>query len=278
MLMYRPIYQRGYRHSSPEGLGCDAGSRREETGLMRVSGRSRPGKIEAARLTESIFEGLQQQIMSGELKPGEFLSRRDVAKRFDCSYTPVIEALVRLEHAGLVESQSHQMARVRSLSIGKIHDDYVLREAIETQAIRLACRHATVAEIKELRRLAVKVDSKRSKVGTSTPIKTIEEASLLDWQFHRRIAECSRCQALVRELERIETLRRLRAKWSTVVQSNYPERHHEQLVDVLELRDPIAADEVMRAHVRRGLEREIKGYMKAQSPLYSTDGELPSRE
>jgi DNA-binding GntR family transcriptional regulator len=241
---------------------------------MRESQTPPRGKLEAVRLTEAIFEGLRKEIIGGELKPGELLSRRRIAGRFGCSYTPVIEALVRLEHAGLVESQSHRMARVRGLSAGKILDDYVLREAYETQAIRLACRQATAAEVKELRRLAARVDSKRSKVGAGARINVVEEASFLDWQFHRRVAEVSRCGALVRQLEGIETQRRLQAKWITVVESNYPERHHEVLVDALERRDPLAADAAMRAHVRRGLEREIKGYLTAQSPLLSSDADV----
>ena len=90
-------------------------------------------------LTQVIYHGLCDEITSGKLKPGEVLSRRKIAKQYGASYTPVIEAMVRLENSGLIETESSQMARVRRISVETIESDYVLREAYETQAIRLAC-------------------------------------------------------------------------------------------------------------------------------------------
>ncbi len=223
------------------------------------------GEREAGRLTESIYESLRREIIDGELKLGESLSRRQIAMRFGCSYTPVVEVLLRLEHAGLVESISHQMARVCRISVEKIQGDYVLREALEAQTIRLACEQATSAEIDELRRLAIEVDAKLSQVRGALRAEMAEEASRLDWAFHRRLAVISRSPALVRELDRIETSARLKANLIAVVESDLPSRYHENVVDALEGRDPIAADAVMRAHVRKGLERELRGYLTAQS-------------
>jgi DNA-binding GntR family transcriptional regulator len=211
-----------------------------------------------------IYDRLRDEILTGQLKPGEVLSRRRLAGRYGCSYTPVIEALIRLEHAGLVETESNQMARVRGLSIEKIHADYVLREAYETQAIRLACELAASDEIDHLARLAEEVDATVKK-GDETHFQVAEEGPVLHWSFHRGIAEISRCPALVDQLERIELSRRLKANWIFVEDLPDPPRHHGLLVDLIRQRDPIAADAAMRAHVRRGLEKELRGYWRAQS-------------
>ena len=84
-------------------------------------------------MTQMVIDGLRDQIVSGELEPGTPLSRRRIAERFGCSYTPVVEALIRLEYAGLVEAGRNQTARVSTFSLERIHNDYVLREAYETQ-------------------------------------------------------------------------------------------------------------------------------------------------
>jgi DNA-binding GntR family transcriptional regulator len=215
-------------------------------------------------LTRMIYDGLRDEIIAGKLKPGEVLSRRQIAGRYGCSYTPVIEALVRLEYAGLVETESNQMARVRGLSIEKIRSDYVLREACETQAIRLACELATSAELDHLAQLADMVDT-TAQQGDKTHFEVMGEGPLLHWSFHRRVAELSRCPALVSELERIELLGRLKANWIFVEDLPDPPRHHGHLVDLIRQRDPVAADAAMRAHVRRGLEKELRGYWRAQS-------------
>jgi DNA-binding GntR family transcriptional regulator len=215
-------------------------------------------------LTQMIYEGLRDEIIAGELEPGELLSRRRIAERYGCSYTPVIEALVRLEYAGLVETKSGQMAWVRGLTVEKIHNDYVLREAYETQAIRRACEQATPEEIDGLSRLADEVDASAA-AGDRSHFEVVGEGPVLHWQFHRRIAEVGRCPALVSELERIEVLRRLKANWIFVESLPDPTRHHGLLVDLIKRRDAVAADAAMRSHVRRGLEKELSGFWTAQS-------------
>lgn len=219
---------------------------------------SSEGEPAQAALSDAIYEGLRDEITGGKLKPGEPLSRRGIARRYGTSSIPVIEALVRLEGAGLVEAEARQAARVRKISVETIQDDYVLREAYETQAIRLACEAATTAEIDELYAMAEAVDSYVSTGGTKRAAD--KKGPLLHWRFHREIARISRCPALVRELERIELLRRLQANWYFAPDLPDPPRHHSQLVDAIQGRDPVPADAAMRAHVRKGLEKELLAY------------------
>lgn len=220
----------------------------------------RPNTADPAQtaLAHTIYEGLRDEITSGKLKPGEPLSRRGIAKRYGTSSIPVIEALARLEGTGLIESESRQAARVRKISIETIQDDYVLREAYESQAIRLACEAATAAEIEELYRMAETLDDCVKSGGTRK--KSDKAGSLLHWKFHLEIARISRCRALVQQLERIELLRRLQANWYFAPEFTDPPRWHSLLVDPIRDRDPIAADSVMRAHVRNGLEKELLAY------------------
>ncbi|WP_422928878.1 GntR family transcriptional regulator [Singulisphaera sp. PoT] len=210
-------------------------------------------------LNHRIYEGLREEITAGKLKPGEALSRRQIASRYGTSYIPVIEALVRLEGSGLVEAESNQMARVRQISIETIRSDYVLREAYETQAIRLACESATEAELDELAILANLVDAQ---VPAEDPDAEAgpSEGLLLHWKFHKQIAELSRFPILVHKLERIETLARLQANWRFMPEMPDPPHWHLSLVEAIRARDPIRADQAMRDHVRRGLEKELFAY------------------
>ncbi len=68
------------------------------------------------------------------------------------------------------------------------------------------------------------------------------------------------CRALVRELERIELLRRLQANWYYAAETPDVPRCHSLLVDAIKHRKPNAADAAMRLHVQRGLEKELRGY------------------
>lgn len=209
-------------------------------------------------LTQVIYDGLCREITTGKLKPGELLSRRRIAERYGASYTPVIEAMVRLEHSGLVEAEAAQMARVRRLSVDTVQQNHMLREAYETQAVRLACERATPAEIDDLYRRAETVDARRQArddAGRDDP-----EGLLIHYEFHRRIAEVSRCPALVGALDRIELLRQMETSWSYVADIAVPPRQHSLLVDPIARRDPLAADAAMRDHIRRSLEKILQVY------------------
>jgi DNA-binding GntR family transcriptional regulator len=218
--------------------------------------RSSRGAGDPVALTQQVYDGLCQEISTGRLQPGEPLSRRGIAERYGVSYTPVIEALVRLEQTGLIEAEASQMARVRRVSLESIHSDYVLREAVETQSIRLACETANAAEIEDLYRLAEGVDAR----AEGPRRVSVVDGPKLHWDFHKRIAELSRYRVLVRELERIAMVKRFRNIWLAPPAVDDPPRAHSRLVDAIKRGDPQAADAEMRTHIRRGLENECLAY------------------
>jgi DNA-binding GntR family transcriptional regulator len=220
-----------------------------------------PVQETSAALAQTIYEGLRDEIANGKLRPGEALSRREVARRYGTSAIPVIEALVRLEGEGLVESEARQAARVRRVSVETIREDYVLRESYETQAIRLACEVASQTDIDELEGMASAVDECVRSGGTKKSAGKL--GSVLHWQFHRQIAVVSGSRALVRELERIELLRRLQANWYDAPEMRDPPRYHALLVDAIRGRDAASADAVMREHVRKGMEKELLAYRRS---------------
>lgn len=218
----------------------------------------KPGRTGLARV---VFEALRDDITAGRLQPGAPLSRRQVADRFQCSYTTAVEALLQLTYAGLIEAESAQTACVRRLTPEAIGNVYVFLEAIETQTIRLACKTATKEQIAELYALAEEVDARIARKASPHG-----EGPLLHWQFHKRIAELSGYPVLVQELERGELLARFQTTWLvTTTRQLDPPRWHSLLVDAIAGRDEEAADRAMRAHIRRGLEKELLAYQMSLS-------------
>jgi DNA-binding GntR family transcriptional regulator len=59
-----------------------------------------------------VTDVLRDLITDGQLSPGTPLRQRDLAEQFDVSYTPVREALRRLESEGLVVTDVHRGATV----------------------------------------------------------------------------------------------------------------------------------------------------------------------
>ena len=74
----------------------------------------RPAKLAGGKYvskSEMVTDALRDLIIDRRLSPGTPLRQRELARQFDVSYTPVREALRRLESEGLVVSDVHKGAR-----------------------------------------------------------------------------------------------------------------------------------------------------------------------
>jgi GntR family transcriptional regulator of gluconate operon len=96
-------------------------------------------------LGDQIAHRLRIEIVKGLIADGTHLAEDAVAERFDVSRGPVRDALRQLETEGLVESRRKRIY-VRSLGRGDIEELYVLREALESLALRLAIENASAKD------------------------------------------------------------------------------------------------------------------------------------
>jgi len=86
--------------------------------------------------SDQVYAALRDEILIGQLRPGESLSVLGVAERFGASRTPVRDALLRLESDGLVSLIDRQGARVSPISIRGVRDLFDLRILLEAAATR----------------------------------------------------------------------------------------------------------------------------------------------
>ena len=152
---------------------------------------------ETASLAAEAYGVVRQRIARGELVLGQAISRRRLAAELGMSFLPVTEALLRLEFEGLLESRPRAGTRVRIPSQEDVEGNYVVREALETQAAILFSHVASVMERSELRRLATRVDALSMKSDRSMYLA-------LHQKLHHRIAECARCDALREAIEKTQ--------------------------------------------------------------------------
>src|ERR1700728_1778121 len=110
-------------------------------------------------LAGEAYVTVRERILRGELAIGQVISRRKVAVELGMSFLPVSEALLRLEHEGLLESRPRAGTRVRVPTRADVQGHYVVREALESQAAMLSAVRATPDERSELMKLAARVDA-----------------------------------------------------------------------------------------------------------------------
>lgn len=107
--------------------------------------------MSAMRASEIAYERLREDIIQWRLQPGAALGEVELSERLGVSRTPVREALLRLTAEGLVTTDGGRTATVSVVSLDHIRDLYELREALETQAARLAARRRDPSVFQALR-------------------------------------------------------------------------------------------------------------------------------
>lgn len=85
---------------------------------------------------DQVYTVLRDEIVTGQLRPGQSLSVLKMADRFGASRTPVRDAFVRLESDGLVSLIDRQGARVSPISFRGVRDLFEMRSLLETAATR----------------------------------------------------------------------------------------------------------------------------------------------
>lgn len=201
-----------------------------------------------------LFEKLRDDIVAGRLPPGARLPQQRIAKMYDVSKVLTVAAFARLEASGLVESAIGEGVRVRPINREMLEEEYTFREAIEVQAIREACHHASDRENAELRSLAAQMDAAEG-----------HEAIRLDQEFHLKIAKMSRCQRLVKELQQLHLLQRFVSQVTVATRDGAWPASHAVLVQPIEKRDPDAAEEEMRCHVQSARKFGIQEFLEGRS-------------
>src|SRR5580704_7965654 len=103
-----------------------------------------------APMAEQIAGSIRSMIVAGDLKPGERIVESVIARTIGVGQPTVREALVALEHQGLVRRKANQGCVVTELTRGEICQLIRVRAELETLAVELAVESATDAEIRAL--------------------------------------------------------------------------------------------------------------------------------
>ena len=188
--------------------------------------------------SDMVTDALRELITDRQLSPGTPLRQRDLAEQFDVSYTPVREALRRLESEGLVATDVHRGATVARTESEEIEENYRILAVLEALAGTLAVSKMTVDDLTEIEDLYRQVAACHPDDG---------RLAELNRQFHFRIYECARSPML------LTLMRLLWRSFPYGPQSGRPHqesvRQHAQLVKALKRRDEQQVAAIIQEHV-----------------------------
>lgn len=190
---------------------------------------------------DSIFSALRDQILRGELTAGTLLREVALGERFGVSRTPVRDALIRLEEAGLIVRTGRGL-EVRGVDPQAVVQVYDMRILLEEEVAGQAAENRSINDLLKLEALL-----ERDQRIEDRSDGTLIQANL---EFHRAVWDAAANPILIDLLQRLDG-HLVHAPRSTLsVDGRWEESltEHAALVDALRSRDREQARAIARRH------------------------------
>jgi len=190
----------------------------------------------------ALVENLRDEIIRGDLVPGQHLRLEEIAVRFDVSTMPVREALRDLEAEGLVTIFPHRSAVVTRLSVDDLQDIYDIRTTLEEMATRLAVPNMTEDTLTELNSVVEQIDAHLGDVVTLVKLNHQFHSTLYATSGRRHLCD------LIRIL-RYRTQHYLRAFINDLSGMPHAQIEHRAILEACKRGDVEQAATIIHDHV-----------------------------
>jgi len=198
-------------------------------------------------MTENpLYEELKRRIILLEYSPGSVLREKEIMKEFGVSRTPVREALMQLQMAGLVRIFPHFGSFVSDISFQQLKDVFEVRSFLVRQAGHLAAVRITDEELAEI----------HERVGRMKAAPDLKTVMRIDEEIHGIINRATKNQVLVKILEELHD-QAIRIWAFSKAEDNYwndVPKEFEDILAALKKGDGEATADLLENHTQRFVE------------------------
>ncbi|MCB0032638.1 MAG: GntR family transcriptional regulator [Anaerolineales bacterium] len=192
---------------------------------------------------ERIADSLRKAISQGKLQGGQSLRQDQIAALYSVSKIPVREAFFQLQAEGLIDMVPNKGATVSILTAAEIDEVYVMRIALETEALRRAIPNMTTDDLLQAEAVLNRIDHEGN----------VGKWAELNWEFHERLYIPS---GMHRLLEMVKSLHanvvRYLVSTQVVTTNGYlttSQREHRQILELCRQGEVDAACRCLRQHL-----------------------------
>jgi DNA-binding GntR family transcriptional regulator len=210
------------------------------------------------KLRERAYDAFTHHLLRHDIKPGQFVSQRELVALTGQSLGAIRELIPRLEAEGLIVTVPQRGLQILSLDISLIRNAFQFRLILEREAIASFSQTASDAMIGQIEaaHLAI-VTSARESVTD----EIVAEAQKIDREFHERVID---------ELNNDIISKAYRVNWIKVRLIRQSEtslyeklvipvmREHLAIIAAMKARDTATAVEATVAHIMNARTRALR--------------------
>ncbi len=186
-------------------------------------------------LRNDVYESIRDAIIDGTFAAGERLRDPELEAWLGVSRTPIREALLRLERAGLIVSQPGRATMVASLDPAATKDARQVVAAMHELATRLAVPVLTEEHLANM-------VTANAKFSAALETDDVDAALAADDQFHAEmVAACANAMIPLVLEQSMPVLRRMEYQRFSSDQARHSVTAHAQIIKLASLGDTEAA-------------------------------------
>lgn len=213
--------------------------------MMSSAAHSAPISLRA-----QAYESFQQQIVDANIRPGQFISQRELMQLLGMPLGAVRELIPRLEAEGLLKTVPQRGLQVAHVDLKLINNAFQLRRLLEREA---ASRFVTTVSDRDLATIEqAHLDIVRRARSAAIDDDLLKDATAVDWGLHDLMID-TLGNELISEVYRINSLRvrLIKLEGSTLSPEVLIPAMEEHLwfIDALKRRDAQAVIERLNHHI-----------------------------
>ncbi|MEJ1159919.1 GntR family transcriptional regulator [Prosthecomicrobium sp. N25] len=209
------------------------------------------------KLREKAYQSFTERLLAREIKPGQFVSQRELVEITGLPLGAIRELVPRLEAEGLIRTVPQRGMQVAHVDVDLIRNAFQFRLFLEKEATALFAAAASDALIASMRDAHEGIVA-RARAGGDPDL--VPDAEEVDRVMH---------QTIVDHLDNDIISKAFRVNWIKIKLIRRDETRlyqgmilpvmgdHLRVIDALEARDPAAAVEAIAAHITNARNRAL---------------------
>lgn len=217
-------------------------------------------------LRAQAYESFQQQIVDANIRPGQFISQRELMQLLGMPLGAVRELIPRLEAEGLLKTVPQRGLQVAHVDLKLINNAFQLRRLLEREAASRFVTTVSDTDLAAIEQAHLSIVKRAKKKAIDDAL--LEDATTVDWGLHDLMIDAL-SNELISEVYRINSLRvrLIKLEGSTLSPDVLIPAMEEHLwfIDALKRRDAQAVVDRLSHHIDSA-HRRVLGLPRPDMP------------
>lgn len=212
---------------------------------------------DSLKLRDRAYESFTARILRREIRPGQFVSQRELAEMTGFPLGAIRELVPRLETEGLIVTIPQRGMQVAHVDLGLIRNAFQFRLFLEREAVQV---YAETAPLEAVEAQRAAHEAIRARAAGGIDDRLIAEAQAVDLAFH---------EAVIAHLGNTIISEAYRVNWIKIRLIRHAEtgllpellvpvmEEHLRIIAAVEARDGQAARAALTAHVNGSRDRAL---------------------